>query len=576
MAKTTFASGTTAGHTFYIKDLDGTSYTPITFHVFDWSVQYVALDAYQPGLVPSTCRLEIVVGSRDSSTGPLYDLMADSTGRFVIEIVKSGPIDLWRGFIQPELCSVELINGQRVLRLEAADGFAYLDTPTSRLASGGVASGLVPFTDQIADIFSYFRYFELYRNFVTSAMMRGETEAGTSAQPSGGEGLYYSGCIMENWQYTLSGSQRNFRTCREVLDDICTSFGLQMFQVQGYIAFRAIYDDNPTSWFEYDFQGDQVGALMLGGTTTITAIAGGLEMNKAAVREWWIEHSIPAPLIVGVDSVPARRDHELVGQAIPTGSNFLKYWLTVDFTVTVPANYGTSNVDFEVKYTWQFNGYYWDGSAWSTTPTYATHTFTEGINNPDPLPLETQVTAVIANNKSMTTLPNIGPNNVFLTVEINRTAGKPLTIDTEDAIYRLEYNTQSGDNLLYLVDNKSKRIGERRDSSTLLGDKYVNNPSITPTANELRIYTNTGRTTEIGNALWGTYKYPLIYAVYYELVSKLATPRQYYELETAAQNYDYSRRINFGGTYYRVVNMTIEEDRSQLTLLQIATDEPTP
>ena len=101
MAKTTFASGTTAGHSFYIKDLDGGTYTPITFHVFDWSVQYVALDAYQPGLVPSTCRLEVLVDARDSATGPLYDLMADSTGRFVIEIQKSGPIDLWRGFIQP-------------------------------------------------------------------------------------------------------------------------------------------------------------------------------------------------------------------------------------------------------------------------------------------------------------------------------------------------------------------------------------------------------------------------------------------------------------------------------------------
>jgi hypothetical protein len=176
----------------------------------------------------------------------------------------------------------------------------------------------------------------------------------------------------------------------------------------------------------------------------------------------------------------------------------------------------------------------------------------------------------------MTTLPNIGPNAVYLTVEITRTAGPALTIDTEFADYRLEYHTASNDNLLYLVDNKSKRIGERRDSITLLGDKYVNNPSLTPTANELRIYTNTGRTTNVGNALWGDDKHPLIYAVYYELVSKLAVPRQYYELETAAQVYDYSRRINFGGVYYRMVNLTIEEDRSQTTLLQIATDEPQP
>ncbi len=576
MAKTTFASGTTAAHTFYIKDLDGASYTPITFHVFDWSVQYVALDAYQPGLVPSTCRLEVLVGARDSATGPLYDLMADSTGRYVIEIQKAGPLDVWRGFIQPELCSVELINGQRVLRLEAADGFAYLDVPTSRLASGGVASGLVPFTDQIADIFSYFRFFDLYRNFVVSAVMRGVTENGTSAQPTGGEGLYYSGCIMENWQYTLTNSQKNFRTCREVLDDICTSFGLQMFQVQGYVAFRAIYDDNPASWFEYDFQGDQVSTVMLGGTTTIAAIAGGLEMNKAAVREWWVEHAILSPQIVGIDSVPARRQEDWVGQAIPTGSNYLKYWLDVDFTVTVPANYGTHNVTFQVDYTWQFGAYYWNGTAWTLTPSYVSHNFTDSISNPDPIIIEVNVVESVANNNSMTTLPNIGPNAVYLTVEITRTAGPALTIDTQNATYKLEYNAASGDNLLYLVDNKSKRIGERRDSTTLLGDKYVNNPSITPTANELRIYTNTGRTTNVGNALWGDDKHPLIYAVYYELVSKLAVPRQYYEIETVAQVFDYSRRINFGGVYYRMVNLTIEEDRSQTTLLQIATDEPTP
>jgi hypothetical protein len=299
-------------------------------------------------------------------------------------------------------------------------------------------------------------------------------------------------------------------------------------------------------------------------------------MNKAAVREWWVEHAILSPTIVGIDSVPARRDHDWVGQAIPTGSNYLNYWLDVNFTVTVPANYGTHNVTFQVDYTWQFNGYYWNGFTWTLTPSYVSHSFNESVSNPDPIIIEVNVAESIANNNSMTTLPNIGPNAVYLTVEITRTAGPALTIDTEFADYRLEYHTASNDNLLYLVDNKSKRIGERRDSITLLGDKYVNNPSLTPTANELRIYTNTGRTTNVGNALWGDDKHPLIYAVYYELVSKLAVPRQYYELETAAQVYDYSRRINFGGVYYRMVNLTIEEDRSQTTLLQIATDEPTP
>ena len=579
MAKTRYAIGETAAHTFEIMDLNGATWSSFEFHVYDWEINYQANDAYQPGIIPSTLTLEILIGDRDSVTGPLYDLMTDSTGRFVIQVYKTGVVDLWRGWIQPELCSVELINGQRVIRLEASDGFAFLDATTNRLDSGGIATGLVPITSQLAEILRFGNYFDLFRNFVIAACKRGYyVGSNTDEQPAGGESLYYAACIYENWMYELNSGQRNFRNIREVLDDICTSFGLQCFQVQGYIAFRPIYDDNPLTWYEYDLAGDHSAyPLVLGGTTSIVPQNGGLEMAKAAVREWWVNHTINAPTLINQGDVPSTRTAEFIGTVIPTGSNNLKYWLDAIFDVILPANYGSHTVGFRVTYRWQFNGYYWNGTAWTTTPSNATHNFTEALDNPDPAPLETQVQHTVANNKSMTNLPNIGPNDVYLTVSITRTSGPALTIVNSNCTYKLEYASSLGQYLVYLIDNNSKAIGEYRESTTRLGDKYVANPTTpTATANELRIYLDTARASQIGNATWGDNRQPLIYAVYYDLVSKLAKPRQYYELDTVTQYYDYSKRMNFGGEYYRPINLTIREDESSATLIKIETDTPTP
>ena len=125
MAKVLFATAETAGYDWVLWGVDAPiSPAPgLEFTVASWEVAYQAQDEIKPGIIASTCELSVFGGL---SINDWRTILSDANGRYIIE-QKSGLNVIWRGFLIPDSCSIEVTNGQRFVKLTFSDGFQMLD-----------------------------------------------------------------------------------------------------------------------------------------------------------------------------------------------------------------------------------------------------------------------------------------------------------------------------------------------------------------------------------------------------------------------------------------------------------------
>ena len=240
MAKQLIAYANTEGYNFAIWAIDAPfSATPYEFTVASWAIRYEALDNNQPGIIPAICDLEALI-TQGTLSDNLRDILEDAGGMYFLRI-RQGTNVVYNGFLTPDLGSVELRNGQRFIKLVANDGFQMLEKSSQIYQFSGVK----PFTTQLYEIFLYFDFWDVYDGYAIS-----EHFEPTSAVDTTKGGLYWTGCIQEGLYYKNNDGKYNYRTFREVLQDICTTWGLQLFQDKGLLVFRSVYLETP-AWYNF-------------------------------------------------------------------------------------------------------------------------------------------------------------------------------------------------------------------------------------------------------------------------------------------------------------------------------------
>ena len=213
---------------------------PYTFTVANWNIDYRAIDNNTPGFLPSVCTVNALIND-DDSTLNLRTILQDADGRYMIKITEGINV-VYVGFITPDLGEIELINGQRFIKLVASDGFQMLDETSSIYEFTGVK----PFATQIYDILNFYDFWDVYDAFAVSTHPEP-----TQAVDTTKGGLYWTGCIQEGLYY----KDTEWRNFRDVLDDILLTYSLQCFQDKGLLVFRSVWYKTPAWYNFYGYQG---------------------------------------------------------------------------------------------------------------------------------------------------------------------------------------------------------------------------------------------------------------------------------------------------------------------------------
>ena len=553
MAKQLIATAKTADHDFAIWAINPPfSANPYTFDIASWSIDYRALDSNQPGFLPSVCTFQALINDNDFTTN-LRSILQDATGMYFVKITKGIDV-VYVGFITPDLGEIELINGQRFIKFVASDGFQMLDKVSSIYDFTG--TGVKPFTTQIYDIFDFFDFWEVYDAYAISEHPI-PNEALSLGATNGG--MYWTGCIQNGLYF----NDTDWRTFRDVMNDILVTFGLQCFQDKGLLVFRSTWYKTPAWYNFYGYQGSFLYRLT-GFTLTDTAdvFSDGLELFKAATRQVFITHNQPSSAIIRDEVTQYKsRTNYYVGNAVATGTNKLRYSAALKIRVGLPGGYD-SHAEVEWNIYFRYGQFYYNGSAWTTTPSSLTYTdqkvivappsssfvdFTHGVNNLD--------TAV---------LPNISSQPIYVTVIGTQTAGDPFDSNITTSTLVVEYHTGTPDSTVYYADNTKKRNGVDSNFTTELGDIYQSSNVATPIAGELRAFLNTGRTISATNLEWDDGKNLLLTKNAIELAKIAFKPQQYYEIELT-KPISYNHKFTFGSVDYKPLNLSFNEKTTTVT-----------
>jgi hypothetical protein len=548
VAKYLMQTATTADYTFtlYAEDRAFTPAPGITFEVASWNISYRAQDRVLPGVVPSQMDLTVFGGF---NIGDYRTMLADAKGRYMIEM-RQGTDMIWRGFLVPDLCSIEVINGQRFIKLVFSDGFQMLD----RRADFYQYSGTVSFTEQIWYAFENCNLFDTFEYFLVSQHRQPANKGITTNQG----GLWWTGCI-QNGLWILNDE---YRTYLEVINDICVTFGLQLFQDKGYLVFRSLEYKTP-AW--YNIYGT-FGAFVTRVTPTpptanATVFSDGSEMYKPAVRELFVTHNKASQGIIRDESGNNKaRDNYYVGNVTPTGANHIDFDSYLYMRLAFDAGFGGGAVDVEFYYTIRFGNYYWDGSNWTTTASFVTVNESR-IFGPGPS-LETIVHHV--NNAHLDTLPRIGTEPLYYDVTGTQISGDPAETITVTATMYFAYHNANPNTTIYYADNTGRVNGTTENLNTEIGDIWRSSAILTALPGEIRCFTTTARTTAYGNIFWDTDQNLLISAITYELARKNYQPKQYYEIELK-DVVRYNHTFTWGGVDYKPVNLQIGERSTSVT-----------
>jgi len=278
MARQRFAWSDSKGYTIKLfADTDQISYNPFEFETAEWSVTYDAQDAYVPGIVPSRFEVRALLSTFPFAPA-LEQVAKDSDGIFYMELWK-GLSKEWTGAITPAACTIEVINGARVMTIIAADGFYKLDLPSSMYTFSGNKRLIV----QLGDIFTRLDIDRLFDGMAVSET----TRQGLEAFPFQYDGLYNTLSKHELFYYD---ENKNYRTYREVINDILTCFGMRMYQDKGFIVFQDLTRVNDGTYSFYTMAGTFQVRRAFSSVQTLPVLAGGTKMYLPAVKQFDIVH----------------------------------------------------------------------------------------------------------------------------------------------------------------------------------------------------------------------------------------------------------------------------------------------
>jgi hypothetical protein len=256
---------------------------------------------------------------------------------------------------------------------------------------------VIPFTDYIATIFTFCKIAEVFTGFYV-----GEHYAPYGVTTTEG-GLWWTGTIRNGLAYT-DGEPRS---SREIIQDICTAFNLQLFQDKGEIIFRSCHIKTPAYYNYYDTGGDYIGKIYpTGPTQALVVYTDGTEMYKPATREVLYLINQPASDYIKDETTQYKnRVNYFVNDATPTGANHIDYDAYLRARLSFDDAFTGDQIEIEYEVQIKFGNYYWNGNDWTTAPSTATFTKQQFVSGPGPLVAD--ITYHV-NNYHLDTLPTIG------------------------------------------------------------------------------------------------------------------------------------------------------------------------
>lgn len=558
MAKTLVFYATTARYDFKIYDL-GTTYQgfdflpPVEVEVADWDISYQPNDNVLPGIVPSVCTARFFINGATPTIEDFRTVLKTAEPDWVLE-VHEGLAVVWRGFITGDLGEIEVANGKRFIKLVATDGFQMLDKKADYFTSTTVK----PFTDIIAQVFTFCELINVFEDgyYVSQHFQPLNSISGFTNQG----GLWISGTPRQG----LIFEENEARSSREVIEDICTAFNLQLFQDKGSLVFRSCHIKTPAWYNLYDSGGDFVGRITPPATTvTEQVFTDGTEMYKPAVAEGRIRHPYyGTPYIWYVPGNQLAYNNFKIGTAVSTGTTEVDFNGTLQIRYELPPFFGPSTVDVDFSLVFQYDGFYWNGTTWTQTFSVITFSITFTAENPSASPALFLEDKVI-NNYKMTNLPALGSEPFYFTVDADQVSGLDIgdLEATSTAIF--EYKAGAPAYVIYIADNTSRVNGTTLDLATSIGDIRQDNTNVLP--GSIRYWSTTNRAaTSSTNAFWDSSRRELVDLVGIQIARKAFRTHQYYELELNG-NISYNHTLTWEGVDYKPVNLTISERSTRVT-----------
>lgn len=555
-------------------DTTAVSYNPFEFTVADWKVSYDARDAYEPGIISS--RMELVAPiTQGELTQNLETILQDGDGTFYMTLSKNMG-DIWKGYCTPGACTIEVINGQRFVTIAAGDGFHLLNTSSD----GYSFSGRKAFTKQIADIFNRLELFRLFNGFLVSKDLT--RVYGSSADY---DSLYLTGTS----HLGLYSSGTSFRKFKDILEDICVAFSLQMYQDKGYIVFRD-YTNPESSFNVYKTDGSYQTNIAWSDTQTMDVISGGTKMYLPAVRNLdikfqyensefsdvrdqfgYVRHWITVVNTSGL-VVKTRKDWVDMGTLWCDGSSHLDYDMDVRVLYEIPSGTPTSTLVWEVRLYFFLSDYTTDGSTWTNaTRQYVRYTVNQNITGVTDPTLAYFTHSI--NNAHMPTLPSIGQVNVGFALEIVQIAGPEMQVFDPEAKWNIYQHGGTSPYRGYRADNSRRRLGVDLAYQTYFGD-LPNYFAGDPVEQQI-VYLGPSQTAKTWPTTWietqpdGTTSFnSLLQITANRTAQRRGVPLEYYELDLH-QTSAVTHIGSWGGVEYFPVNIEYSHNGSRVTYARI-------
>jgi hypothetical protein len=556
VAKTLVFYATTARYDFKIYDL-GTTYQsfdftpPVQVYVGDWDISYQPQDNILPGIVPSTASVSFYLEGATPTIDDFRQVFLTATPEWVLEITE-GVDAIWRGFVTPDLGQIEVINGKRFIKVVASDGFQMLEKRADYIQLDTV----IPFTDYIAQIFTFCKIAELFAGFYIS-----EAFAPYGVTTTEG-GLYWTGTIRNGLAYT-DGEPR---TSKDIVLDICKAFNVQMFQDKGAIIFRSCHLTTPAYYNYYDSGGDFVGKIYPpAATQSLVVYSDGTEMYKPAVREVLYLINQPSSNYIKDEGANFKnRVNYFVNDATPTGANHIRYNATLRARLSFDAGFTGDTIEIEYEVQIKFGNYYWNGSDWTTTVSTATFTKHEFVPGPGPLIHDIEKSV---NNYDLDLFPSIGTQQIYITVTAAQVSGYNADSITTTSTLLMIYHNAFPDQLPHYADNTLRQNGVDVRLENEMGD-IPGAAVVATTPGQIQRFISAPRTSAVGNIAWDVNGRYLANLVAEQIARKSFRSHQYYELELDG-NVTYNHTTLWGTKYYKPINLSISERSTRVTYREV-------
>lgn len=569
MAIQLFAYAKSKGYDIKIyADTAAVSYLPFEFTAADWKVTYDTQDIYRPGIVASRMELVAPITQYTSSAG-LEGILQDANGIFYLTLSKNYG-DLWKGYCTPSAGSIEVINGQRFITIIAGDGFQLLNIPSD----GYTYTGVKPFSTQIADIFNRVGLFSLFNGFLVSKDL-------TRVFGSSGDydSLYLNGCKHAG----VYNTGTTFHSFREVIEGICTAFGLRMYQDKGYMVFQDF--TRPESSFNaYNTLGQFLLNIDYSESKTLDVVAGGTKMYQPPLRITNTQFLISGEPYENINDQFRRTIHTVwltpftyqtynwvdLGTFFCDGISHIDYNMDIRVRYTIPPLF-SDNVTWEARLYFYLGEYTTQGTSWKKLDDYVSHTANENVTG-DPISSTPGSFTMSFNNNHLPTVPSIGEVSLGLYVEASQIAGTSLGGNQPaEAKWEITQHGSTSPYRNYRADNSRRKLGEDVTYSTRFGD--LNNTSF-PKDQQI-VYMGTSQTASTWPSTWleplpdgSTNSNGLLQITTNRIAQRRALPVEYYELDLH-QTSAVTHTGQWGGVDYFPVNIEYNYEGSRVTYAKI-------